>query len=1113
MDGVIPVVVGVDVGGTNTDAVVISKVKGQGHQILAEDKHLTTSDVTKGVRNAVLSVLRRASRIQRGGIAVRQINIGTTHFVNAVVQGRHLSPVSVIRLCGPASRAVPPFADFPPDLREILCGSVHFVNGGYRVEGKVIESVDEGEIRAVVDEIRVKGVKGIVVCGIFSPTRTEQEEKVRTLIKGLYPEASVTLSHTTGHIGLLERENAAILNEALKALSQRTVSAFRQALLDIGLSCPLFLTQNDGTVITDRQALETPVFIFASGPTNSMRGAAYLCDLQDAVVVDIGGTTTDVGVLKNGFPRQASAHVRVGGVRTNFRMPDVHSVGLGGGSYVVRTQAGKTLVGPFSAGYNLTKEALVFGTQTPPTAPQESGRRLTATDVAVAAGFMDLGDSSLVAHLPQDTIAAALLRIRHIVEEAIDSVRVSDEPLPLILVGGGSKLLDFKVKMAGVSEVHLPEHYGVANAIGAALSQVSGGVDSVVALEHYLDTDTLDTRVLQARRDLPPAASQEQIDAAVSAARKPLLEAARDRAVSEACDNARQMALQAGADPAALHIVDMEEVALSYLPGCATRVKQDHCLLCIKISFTRFKGGATRIKVKAVGDLLTSPTRSDDASGEAWTEPSGIDVLSIDLSTEVRKQLHSVTGGTLDPSEQDVSKGVTWAGLTPSRPDVDPRTGEWTLSAWDVECIAVGAGFLGAGGGGSAHIGRVCARVLVESGKKLRIIAPEKLVARSDPDDLLIAVGYMGAPVVIYEQLMSGQEMPTAYRCLQELCSTGGYADGDIANKAGVEVKEKDSVVYIDDYQPVTAHGRGKGDATSARGGGQTVGLLCAEVGGLNCIEPLLVSAVLGLPVVDADCMGRAFPMLQMFLPFIHGEKPYPAALADDKGRRAAILRADTPRDVEDHFRGVVIQMGSAGGLAVGVKSSAVTDSTILRSYSRVWAIGDSILRARQKKEDPVQGLLRVEDVKALIVGKICDVTRETSGGFNRGHVRVEGVTYDPTGSGKEEEKGDNFLRLVLDFQNENLVVRQIDEQGTELGVLATVPDIITIVDAVTVEPLATEEVRYGQRVMVLVLPSHPRMATPRALQVVGPAAFGYSSAKYAPLGHYREPVALAPHN
>ncbi|KAL8612768.1 hypothetical protein ACOMHN_033438 [Nucella lapillus] len=1069
MDGVIPVVVGVDVGGTNTDAVIISKVKGQGHQILAEDKHLTTSDVTKdpnslvacaGVRNAVLSVLRRASRIVRGRIAVRQVNIGTTHFVNAVVQGRHLSPVSVIRLCGPASRAVPPFADFPPDLREILCGSVHFVNGGYRVEGKEIESVDEGEIQAVVDEIRVKGVKGIVVCGIFSPTRTEQEEKVRMLIKGLYPEASVTLSYTTGHIGLLERENAAILNEALKALSQRTVSAFRQALLDIGLSCPLFLTQNDGTVISDRQALETPVFIFASGPTNSMRGAAYLCDLQDAVVVDIGGTTTDVGVLKNGFPRQASAHVRVGGVRTNFRMPDVHTVGLGGGSYVVRTQAGKTLVGPLSAGYNLTKEALVFGAQTPLTAPQESGCRLTATDVAVAAGFMDLGDSSLVAHLPQDTVAAALLRIRHIVEEAIDSVRVSNEPLPLILVGGGSYLLDFKqVKMAGVSEVHLPEHYGVANAIGAALGQVSGGVDSVVVLEHYLDTDTLDTRVLQARRDLPPAASQ-----------------VREGVV----------ALEHYLDTAALDTRLLQ--ARRDLPPAASQVK-------------------------AVGDLLTSPTRSDDASGEAWTEPSGIDVLSIDLSTEVRKQLHSVTGGALDPSEQDASKGVTWAGLSPSRPEVDPRTGEWTLSAWDIECIAVGAGFLGAGGGGSAHIGRVCAHVLVESGKKLRIIAPEKLVARSDPDDLLIAVGYMGAPVVIHGQLMSGQEMPTAYRCLQELCSIGGYADGDIANKAGVEVKEKDSMVYIDDYQPVTAHGGGKGDATSTRGGGQTVGLLCAEVGGLNCIEPLLVSAVLGLPVVDADCMGRAFPMLQMILPFIHGENPYPAALADDKGRRAAILRADTPRDVEDHFRGVVVQMGSAGGLAVGVKSSAVMDSTILRSNSRVWAIGDSILRARQKKEDPVQGLLRVEDVKALIVGKICDVTREISGGFNRGHVRVEGVTYDPTGSGKEEEKGDNFLRLVLDFQNENLVVRQIDEQGTELGVLATVPDIITIVDAVTVEPLATEEVRYGQRVMVLVLPSHPRMATPRALQVVGPAAFGYSSAEYASLGHYREPVALAPHN
>ncbi|XP_076436950.1 uncharacterized protein LOC143276323 isoform X2 [Babylonia areolata] len=953
------------------------------------------------------------------------------------------------------------------------------------MDGREIESVDEDEIRAVVEEIRGKGVTGIVLCGIFSPTRTEQEEKVKKLISEVYPEASVTMSHTIGHIGLLERENAAILNEAVKALCQRTVSGFRQALQDIGLSCPLFLTQNDGTVISERQAMETPVFAFASGPTNSMRGAAYLCQVTDAVVVDIGGTTTDVGVLKNRFPRQASTDVRVGGVRTNFRMPDVHSVGLGGGSYVLKTDKGKTLVGPLSAGYNLMKEALVFGTESGTAGPQ-SGRRVTATDVAVAAGLMDLGDKTRVTHLPRDDVTAALKRMQKTVEDAIDSVRVSSEPLPVILVGGGSKLLDSNTKMPGVSEILLPDHYGVANAIGAALSQVSGNIDSVVSLEKFMDTDVMETRMQQAKRNLPPGATQEQIDEAVSAVRKPLLEAARDKAVQDTCRKARQMAQQAGADPATLEIVEMEEVALTYLPGCATR-----------------------IKVKAVGNLLDSAF-SD--CGAVWTEPPGIDVTESDVTADVPKQLRSVTGDVLDDSQSDSNTGVTWAGLTPSRPHVDPRTGEWIVNAWDVECITVGAGLLGAGGGGSPHIGRVCARVALEKGKKMRIISPERLVRQTGADNVSVCIGHMGAPLVAYEQLFSGQEVPDSYRCLQELYSVGGYTDGDITNKAGVKIEESEGVAYIDDYQP-NMSSAASGQKVADNYSNQVVGMLCGEVGGCNAMQPLLVSSSLDLPVVDADAMGRAFPMLQMLLPFIHGEKPYPAAMVDDKGRRAVILRSETAQQVEDHFRKVCVQMGSAAGLAfAAIRNSVVMKKTILRSYSRVWTIGDSILRARQNKQDPIQALMAVEDVKALAVGKICDVTRETSGGFTRGRVQIEGVAYDPARTAEDQtDDGGEMLRLVLDFQNENLVVRKMDEKGKELQIMAVVPDVISIMDAATAEPISTEELRYGQRVMVITLPAPSRMTSPEALQVVGPAAFGCPDVEFAPLGRYREPEPLAP--
>nr|KAG5703046.1 hypothetical protein BaRGS_016207 [Batillaria attramentaria] len=1059
----LPVIVGVDVGGTNTDAVVISKVKGQGHRVLAEDKHLTTSDVTTGVRNAVLTVLRRAKQDQ-GPLSVTQVNIGTTHFVNAVVQQKGLSRVSVIRLCGPASVAVKPFSDFPPGLKSVIFGSTHFVKGGYRVEGREIESVDPEEIREVLEKVKTKGVTGIVVCGIFAPTRPDQEEQVKKLIKKFYPEASVTLSHTIGHIGLLERENAAILNECLKKLCEKTVSGFRRALEEIGTSCPIFLTQNDGTVINAQQAMEAPVFTLASGPTNSMRGAAFLCNVKDAIVVDIGGTTTDVGVLKNRFPREASTDVRISGVRTNFRMPDVHSVGLGGGSYVTKPKAGGVAVGPLSAGYNLKNEAFVFGTPEANRDPS-SGRWLTATDVAVAAGLMELGNKDLVQHLKADEVSAALQRIKTIVEDAIDSVRVSDEPLPVILVGGGSKLLDQSQTMKGVSEILLPEHYGVANAIGAALSQVSGNIDSVVVLERMLDAQAMEGKVEEAKRRLGPDATQKDVDEAVRTARMPFLKEARDRAIAQKCDDAREMAVKAGAAPGTLVIVEQEEVGLSYLPG-----------------------SATRIKIKAVGDLA-DPQGTDSAPVTLWTEPPGVpDPDDETVTSRLTKQTTSVTGHSLT-SEADPNAGVTWADLTPSRPHVD-AAGEWIVSEWDVECMAVGAGILGAGGGGNPNVARVRAREAVQQGERIRIVSPEKLIRGADLErDITVTVCFMGAPVVLYEQTTSGHETTDAFRCLQEVYSIGGYADGRLQNADGVEIKVKDGVTYIDDYQPPrpaaasSASGgeSGEGVTVNTR---RVVGVLCVEAGGMNSLEPLMVSAQMGLPTLDADGMGRAFPMLQMFLPFIHGIDPYPTAMADDKGRRAVILHSQNARQVEDHFRRVSMEMGSAAGLAVApVKLSDVMTNTVIR----------------RNKESPIEALLAVESAKVLVVGKIRDVSRETSGAFNRGRVYVEGVAYRGQGS-EVADTDQELMKLVLDFQNENLVVRRLDQV-----------DIISIVDAETAEPIPTEEVRYGQRVAVVILPAPPPMATPRALEVVGPVPFGYPEVRYVPLGGYREPEPLAP--
>ena len=150
-----------------------------------------------------------------------------------------------------------------------------------------------------------------------------------------------------------------LLNAALVGLARRTAEGFVQALAESGIRAPLYITQNDGTVSLAEQAARFPVHCFASGPTNSLRGAAYLSGMKEAMVVDVGGTTSDVGCLRHGFPREANNNVEVGGVRTAFRMPDLLSIGLGGGTLVDPANP-NAKIGPVSVGYQLTKRALVF---------------------------------------------------------------------------------------------------------------------------------------------------------------------------------------------------------------------------------------------------------------------------------------------------------------------------------------------------------------------------------------------------------------------------------------------------------------------------------------------------------------------------------------------------------------------------------------------------------------------------------------------------------------------------------------------------------------------------------------------------------------------------------
>jgi len=499
--------IGIDVGGTNTDAVLL-----QDGRVVHAVKTPTSADVTGGIVTA-LGLLSHHPEVAHG--AIDGVVIGTTHFVNAVVQRRHLSPVAAIRIGLPASASLPPFCDWPEDLASLVRSAVFMLEGGHEYDGREFMRLDEAGMRAAARQIRDNGLKSVAIAASFSPLDPSHEERARTILAEECPEASITLSHELGRIGLLERENAALLNAALTGLARVTIAGFREAIAASRIEAPLFITQNDGTVMSAETAMALPVMSFASGATNSMRGAAFLSGREDAMVVDVGGTSSDIGQLRRGFPREANSVVEIGEVRTLFRMPDLFSIGLGGGSIVGESPL---TVGPQSVGYRLTEEALVFG-----------GKTMTATDAAVAAGIVNIGDAKKAAGVPRTVAQAVLDTVRVKLEDAIDRMKTEAGDVPLIAVGGGSFLVP--ETLAGVSEVIRVEHGDCANAVGAAIAQISGETDQV-----YRDLD-------------------------------------RGEAIALAEAQARERAIAAGADRASLQTVDVEDMPLAYLPGNALRVR------------------------------------------------------------------------------------------------------------------------------------------------------------------------------------------------------------------------------------------------------------------------------------------------------------------------------------------------------------------------------------------------------------------------------------------------------------------------------------------------------------------------------------------------------------
>ena len=505
--------IGIDVGGTNTDAVIINENLELVHGV----KVPTSRDIQTGIETALHKVMAE-SQIEAGSIS--HAMLGTTQCTNAIVERKKLSKVGVIRLGYPATASVKPFTAWPEDMIECLGEKFELLPGGYEYDGQILSEMDEDEVKTVLANWQGK-IESLAIVGVFSSLKNDQELLVEKWAKEILGESiPISCSSQIGSVGLLERENATILNAALDKVMALTSSGFERALKSEGINhAEIYLCQNDGTLMSIEYAKRFPILTIACGPTNSIRGASYLARITNAIVLDVGGTTSDLGVLADGFPRESSIAVDVGGIRTNFRMPDIVSIGLGGGS-IVREVGDQVTVGPDSVGYKITEEARVFG-----------GKQLTTTDIAVRLGLADIGDKTLVEDVPLELAEKAYATIKQMTEEAIDKMKTSSGDVDLILVGGGAIIIP--QELAGVANVYHNPHGGVANAIGASIAQISGQYEQI-----YIYTKL-----------------------------------SREDSMNDAKQKATHQAKLAGAIEETIELVEVEETPLAYHPENATRLR------------------------------------------------------------------------------------------------------------------------------------------------------------------------------------------------------------------------------------------------------------------------------------------------------------------------------------------------------------------------------------------------------------------------------------------------------------------------------------------------------------------------------------------------------------
>lgn len=353
----------------------------------------------------------------------------------------------------------------------------------------------------------------------------------------------------------------------------------------------------------------------------------------------------------------------------------------------------------------------------------------------------------------------------------------------------------------------------------------------------------------------------------------------------------------------------------------------------------------------------------------------------------------------------------------------------WQIGRDDLDALAIGAAILGTGGGGDPYIGRVMAESAIDQNGPVTVYDVDEL----DDENVVIPVAGMGAPTVLFEKVPRGTEAIAAFSRLEEHLGVHGAFPCPI------------------------------------------------EAGGINSMIPLQVAASLKRPVVDADGMGRAFPELYMQTFHIFGIKGTPACIANEFHDYVILDQLHDNYALEWIARGVTIRMGGHTFLSqFSMSGRDVKRAAIRGTLGLALKIGEAVIESSRTHADPLRAICDATNYagygrgEVVFRGKIVDVTRRTDDGFARGTACIEGLN------------GDRGRLLEVEFQNENLIIRE------QKQIITMVPDLITILDFQTGHAITTERLRYGQRVAVLAISAPSIMKSSEALRIWGPRRFGY---------------------